>query len=103
MDSFANVGHFPTWEKELISLLEPPDCQYKEWLQTATAPHCQTRPLESCHFFLSPPKDARKCDLHGDVGWICGLTEVLIYPAWQIQIQMIAVLATLIQGLRDTG
>ena len=36
MDSFANVGTLPTWEKVLNNLIEPPDWQFKGQLWTAT-------------------------------------------------------------------
>ena len=91
-------GHFLPGGKVLTSILKPPEWQFKGWLQTATAPHCQTIPLETCHFFLSPPKDARKCDLTWDTRWINGLTKVAIYPTCTNQHQMIVVLAALIQG-----
>ena len=58
-------GTLPTREKVLTSHLEPPEWQFKGWSWTTTAPHHQTRPLGSCHFFLSPPRDARKYDLSG--------------------------------------
>ena len=103
MDSFTDVGTLPTWEKVLTSLLKPPDWQFKGQSQTTTAPHCQTRPLGSCHFILSPSRCTRKCDLHWNTGWIGGLTKVTIYPACTNLHQMIEVLATSIQGPRDTG
>ena len=39
----------------------------------------------------------------GDAGWIGGLTKVMIYPTCANLHQKIVVLATPIQGLRDTG
>ena len=56
-------GYFLPGKKVCTSLLKPPGWQFKEWSWTATAPHCWTRPLGSCHFFLKPPRHARKCDL----------------------------------------
>ena len=56
-------GHFLPGKKVLTSLLKPPEWWFKGWPQTTTALCYQTRPLGSCHFFLSPPRDARKCDL----------------------------------------
>ena len=79
-DSFTDVQTLPTWGKVLTSLLKPPDWQFKGWLTTATAPCCQTRPLGSCHFFLSPPRDARNVTILRDARWIGGLTKVMIYP-----------------------
>ena len=61
---FTNMGMFPTREKVLTSLHKPPEWQFKGWSWTVTAPHCWTRPLGSCHFFSSPPRDARKCNCH---------------------------------------
>ena len=61
-DSHTAVGTLPTRKKVLTSLLEPPKWQLEGWSWTATAPHCQTRPLGSYHFLLSPPRDTRKCD-----------------------------------------
>ena len=79
MDSFADAGTLPTREKVLTIVLEPPDWQFKGWSQTATGPCCQTRPLGSCHFFFSPPRDARNVTILGDAEWIGGITKVVIY------------------------
>ena len=62
-------GQFLSGKKVLTNLLEPPVWQFKGWLWTATAPHCWTRPLGSYHFFLSPPRNARKCD-HSPGHWV---------------------------------
>ena len=53
-------GHFLPGKKVLTSLPVTPEWWFKGWSQTATTPHCLTRPLRSCHLFLSPPRDARK-------------------------------------------
>ena len=55
-------GEFLPGKQVLTSFLKPPDWQFKGWSWTATALHWQTRPLGSCHFFMSPPTDARKYD-----------------------------------------
>ena len=65
--------------------------------------HCQTRPLGSCHFFLGLPRDARNETILGEARWIGGLTKVAIYPMCTNSHQKNVVLATLIQGPRDTG
>ena len=103
MDSFTDMGTLPTWEKVLTSLLEPPEWQFKGWSQTATAPHCQTRPLGSFTFFGTHPGMPEDVTILGDARWICGLSKVTIYPMYTNLHQKITVLSAPIQGLMDTG
>ena len=67
--------------------------------ELTTVPCCQTRPLESCHFFLSPPRDAKKCN-HSWGCWIDWWTHQshAIYPTCANQHQKIAVLTAPIPG-----
>ena len=48
-------------------------------------------------------KEALYVTILGDARWIGGLTKVTIHPMCANSHQKIAVLATLIQGLMDTG
>ena len=91
-------GYFLPGRKVLTSLLEPPEWWFKGQSQPATAPHCQTRPLRSYHFFLAHPGTSENVTLLRDAGWIGGLSKDAIYPTCTNQHQKIVVLATLKQG-----
>ena len=70
MDSFADMGTLPTWEKVLTSLIKQQDWQFKGWSWNAIAKTAKTRPLGSCNVFLIPPRGARNVTVLRDTGWI---------------------------------
>ena len=91
-------GHFLPGEKVLTSILKPVEWQFKGELQTNTASYCWTRPLGSWHFFSSPPRDPRKCNLYEGC-WMDWWAHQRHDLSCANQHQKIVVLATLIQGL----